>query len=59
MKITVENEDGNTIVLTFPEDTDIFGWAEQFKTILFWATFVPETIGMIFNNEEEISDNTN
>jgi hypothetical protein len=42
--LRVQNQDGDSLVLTLAPDTDISGLADAFRTIAFWLTFSPTTI---------------
>ena len=52
VKITVE-ADGKKLVLTTPWDTDIWGMADIFRSILFWMTFGEATIDRAIKTEED------
>jgi hypothetical protein len=52
--LTVTNN-GKELRLTLPDEMDIEEWSDQFKTILSWLTFHPDTIKELFY-EEEIQD---
>ena len=49
--VTVTNR-GKELRLTLSEDMSISDWGEQFKIILLWLTFHPDTIKEIFYEEE-------
>jgi hypothetical protein len=52
--ITVKNtEIEEELTLKCNWDSNIQDWIASFKTILFWATFDPETIKEAFGEEEE------
>jgi len=42
--IKVQNQDGDSLVLTLSPDTEISGLVDAFRTIAFWLTFSPTTI---------------
>jgi len=54
--IRVEDKEGDSICLSFPWDSDPLTWIKQFRTILYWATFSPETIEEYLPIEENITD---
>jgi len=43
-EIVVTNDDGSKIAITLISDSGIKRWLEAFRTILYWQTFVEETI---------------
>jgi len=42
--LRVQNQDGDSLVLTLAPDTEISGLTDAFRTIAFWLTFSPTTI---------------
>jgi hypothetical protein len=55
IKITVES-DGRKLILTTPWDTDIWGMADVFRSILFWMTFGEATINRAVKTSEDECD---
>ena len=55
--IKITNKE-SSLELVLPDDMDIMEWGNQFKTILLWLTFHPETIKELFYDEEEVCDKT-
>jgi len=49
IKITVV-DDGRTIVLDTPWDSDLGDWEDNFKIILKWLTFSEEQINELFSD---------
>jgi len=50
-KIIVEYDD-KKLELTTHWDSDIDDWVNVFKTIMTWLTFVPESIEVMFGEDE-------
>jgi len=50
-KIIVEYDD-KKIELTTYWDSDIDDWVNVFKTIMFWLSFTPESIKVMFGEED-------
>lgn len=51
---TIEVKNNNEkIELNIPIDADVYTWANTFRTIMYWATFMPETIEKILPIEEK------
>lgn len=48
--ITIKGEIGE-MKLTIPWETDIWGYADVFQTILIFLGFTPETIKRLFSDE--------
>ena len=44
LTLKVQNQDGDSLVLTLNWDTDISGLTDAFRSIAFWLTYSPETI---------------
>jgi len=49
--ITVENSDGTKMSQQLHYDSDIWDWAETFKTIMIWLTFTPKSIENIMRDK--------
>lgn len=51
--------DDSEITLKVPADSDIYAYINIFRTLLVFATFMPETIDNILKDEEEDHKNYN
>ena len=50
--ITVTNEEGDELKLTLASDCNANEWLSSFRTIMFWLTFIPETIDQYLPENE-------
>ena len=51
--ITVENPDGDKLIMTVDEYAGVFDWGNKFRALLTWVTYQPDTISNLLKGEYE------